>query len=218
MAIDIIGISGSPVRNSNTDRLVQAVLEASGLETEFVKLSNISVAPCRACKRCVEDNVCKVKDDFPALAEKVKSARAMVIGSYCPYSSLDGFTKAFMERLWSMRHQTNLNRGKLIVTAVTGLMPQIIEQVSQMLAMEIMIERMELVGQLHVSGNVPCLTCGKGDVCEMSGASVLFGPDAKISAELCVAVEDQKEVWDKALQLGQTIGKRLRSGRQVSVN
>ncbi len=210
MSNKILGISGSPVKNSNTDRLVQAVMEASGLEFELIKLSDYSVAPCRACKRCVNDNVCKVDDDFPALAEKVKAAEALVIGSYCPYSSLDGFSKAFMERLWSMRHVTNLNRGKQVVTIVTGLIPQIREQVSQMLAIEIMMERMELVGQLQVGGNVPCLTCGKGDVCEMSGARQLFGPDAKISAELCVSVEDQKEVWDKALQLGETIGNTVR--------
>jgi multimeric flavodoxin WrbA len=33
----IIEISGSPVKHSNTDRLVQAVLDASELRTEFVK-------------------------------------------------------------------------------------------------------------------------------------------------------------------------------------
>jgi len=211
MSISILGISGSPIKNSNTDRLVQAVLDASGLEAEFIKLSDYSVAPCRACKRCVRDNICKVEDDFPVLAEKVKAADAMVIGSYCPYSSIDGFTKAFMERLWSMRHVTHLNRGKKVITIVTGLMEPIRDQVSQALAMAIMEEQMELIGQLKVDGNVPCLTCGKGDVCEMSGARVLFGPDAKISAKLCVSVEDQKEVWDEALQLGRIIGDKVRS-------
>ena len=210
MSVAILGISGSPVKNSNTDRLVQAVLTASGLESEFVKLCDFSIAPCRACKRCVRDNICKVDDDFPALAEKVKQAGAMVIGAYCPYSSLDGFTKAFMERLWSMRHVTNLSRGKLMVTIVTGLMEPIRDQVSQALAMEIMLEQMELVGQLKVDGNVPCLTCGQGDVCEMSGARVLF-PEDKISAKLCVKVEDQTEVWEEALQLGRTLGQRLKS-------
>ena len=74
MSIEVLGVSGSPIRNSNTDRLVQAVLGATGLETEFVKLSRIDVRPCRACKGCVEDNICKVKNDFPALAEKLKEA------------------------------------------------------------------------------------------------------------------------------------------------
>ena len=40
MSAQILGISGSPVRHSNTDRAVQAVLDATGLESEFIKLSN----------------------------------------------------------------------------------------------------------------------------------------------------------------------------------
>ena len=45
MGPQIIGISGSPIKNSNTDRLIQAVLGGSGLKTEFVKLSSINVKP-----------------------------------------------------------------------------------------------------------------------------------------------------------------------------
>jgi multimeric flavodoxin WrbA len=32
MSLQILGISGSPIKNSNTDHLVQAVLDASGLQ------------------------------------------------------------------------------------------------------------------------------------------------------------------------------------------
>ena len=49
MQPQIVGISGSPIKNSNTDRLIQTVLESSGLSTEFVKLSKINVRPCIAC-------------------------------------------------------------------------------------------------------------------------------------------------------------------------
>jgi len=41
VTIEILGISGSPIKNSNTDRLVKALLDATGLESEFVKLSRI---------------------------------------------------------------------------------------------------------------------------------------------------------------------------------
>jgi shikimate 5-dehydrogenase len=34
MQPQIIGISGSPIKNSNTDRLIHAVLESSGLSSE----------------------------------------------------------------------------------------------------------------------------------------------------------------------------------------
>ena len=46
MRTQIIGISGSPIKNSNTDRLVQAVLNSSGLKSEFVKLSKHNIKPC----------------------------------------------------------------------------------------------------------------------------------------------------------------------------
>jgi hypothetical protein len=41
-----MGLSGSRVKNSSTDRLIQAVLESCGLSSEFVKLGKINVRPC----------------------------------------------------------------------------------------------------------------------------------------------------------------------------
>ena len=84
MGIKVLGISGSPIKDSNTDRLVKTILDATGIESEFVKLSTMNVRPCLACKKCVPDNICKVDDDFPELAEKVKTAQALVIGGYTP--------------------------------------------------------------------------------------------------------------------------------------
>lgn len=45
MSIAVSGISGGPVKNSNTDRLVKAGMYASGLKSEFVKLNLIDVKP-----------------------------------------------------------------------------------------------------------------------------------------------------------------------------
>ncbi len=210
MSTKVLGISGSPVKNSNTDRLVQAMLEATGQEAEFVKLSKIMVRPCFACKQCVKDNICKVKDDFQALAEKIKAAQSLIIGGYTPYGQIDGFTKALLERFWSFRHVNNLLRGKLCATVLTGIEPHALDNVNQALAAEIRdYERMELMGQLTVQGNLPCLTCGEGDDCEMSGLKVMYGPDAKTSDFGYTRVEDQAEVWEEATRLGRMIGERI---------
>ena len=210
MGIKALGISGSPIKNSNTDRLVHAMLDATGLESEFVKLSDFNVRPCRACKKCVPDNICKVKDDYPNLAEKIKKAKALVIGAYIPYGQIDGFTKALLERFWSLRHVNNLLRGKLCATILTGLNPDALDNVNQALATELRdYERMELVGQLSVQGNLPCLTCGEGDGCEMSGVKVLYGQNAKTSDHRYSRVENQKEVWKNATRLGRLICERL---------
>ena len=210
MDIQALGISGSPVKNSNTDRLVQSILDSTGIESEFVKLSKINVRPCFACKKCVQDNICKVKDDFQELAEKIKNVKALIIGAYTPYGQIDGFTKALLERFWSLRHVNNLLRGKLCVTVLTGLDTRVLDNVNQSLADEIKLyERMDLLGQLTVQGNVPCLTCGEGDECKMSGMKIMYGPDAKTSDFGYSRVEDQREVWESAVQLGRLIGERL---------
>ncbi|MBS3755326.1 MAG: NAD(P)H-dependent oxidoreductase [Desulfobacterales bacterium] len=47
--IKILNASGSPIQNSNTDRAVKTVLEATGAETAFIKLSEFQIEPCRAC-------------------------------------------------------------------------------------------------------------------------------------------------------------------------
>lgn len=210
MTIEILGISGSPIKNSNTDRLVKAVLDASGLESEFVKLSKINVRPCLACKKCVPDNICKVKDDFPELAEKIKKADAMVIGAYIPYGQIDGFTKSLLERFWSLRHVNNLLRGKLAATVLTGMMPDALDNANQSLAAELVeYEHMELVGQLTVQGNVPCIYCGEGETCVQSGFRQMYGPDARTSDYAYARVEDQKEVWEEAIRIGRLIRDRL---------
>lgn len=213
MSIDVIGISGSPRKNSNTDRLINTILESTGVESEFVKLSMISVRPCLGCFKCVKDNVCKEEDDFPALAEKIKKAKALVIGGYTPYSQIDGFTKALLERFWSLRHQTNLLKGKMVATILTGISPEAQTGVNQSLAMEMEnYENMELLGQLSVQGNVPCSFCGVGDKCKMSAFNLgMFDPGTKTSDIEYNRVEDQEVVYEKARVIGRLMGKRLKN-------
>jgi len=207
----ILGISGSPISRSNTDRLIQEVLKASGLRAEFFKLSDLQVRPCIACLGCKEDNICKVPDDFPALAEKVRMAGAVVVGGYCPYGAVDGFTKAFLERLFSLRHRHGLNRGKLAVVITTGIgrgAPGL-EEASAQMAHALRLEGMEVLGQLKVVGNPECLVCGFGESCPMSALPWVFGEDIIVSPEKFCQVEDQAETWQQAQHLGQEIARRL---------
>ena len=212
MHTQIIGISGSPIKNSNTDRLIKAVLDASGLASEFVKLSRINVRPCIACLGCKKDNVCRVKDDFPDLAEKVRRAGAVVVGGYAPYGGVDGFTKAFLERLFSLRHQNGLNRGKLAVAVATGIgrgAPGLEEAAGQ-IAHALNLEGMEVLGRLKATGNPECMVCGYGETCPMSALPWIFGDDVAVTPEKFCRVEDQEETWRQAGDLGRVIGRRLK--------
>ncbi len=208
----IFGISGSPIKNSNTDRLIQKVLESSGLRYEFIKLSLLQVRPCMACLGCTADNVCKVKDDFPPLAEKVRSAGALVVGGYAAYGAVDGFTKAFLERLFSLRHQNGLNRGKLAVVVATGIgrgAPGLDETAAQ-IAHALQMEGMEVLGQLKAVGNPECMVCGYGESCPMSALPWVFGEDTTVTPEKFSRVEDQEALWNQADELGKLLHQRLR--------
>ncbi|TKB09660.1 flavodoxin family protein [Desulforhopalus sp. IMCC35007] len=212
MKPQVIGISGSPIKNSNTDRAVQAVLNHTGLETEFIKLSKYKVQPCIACLGCTKDNICKVKDDFQEIAEKVKHAGAIVVGGYPPYGTVDAFTKAFLERLFSLRHQNGLNRGKLAVTVVTaiGRGAPGLDEASAQISLALTMEGMEVLGQLKVVGNPECMVCGFGQSCSMSALPWIFKDDTTVTPEKFCQVEDQKETWQQAEKLGKEITERLK--------
>ena len=204
MTPQILGISGSPIKNSNTDRLIKAVLNASGLSSEFIKLSKIKIGPCIACLGCRSDNICKVSDDFPELAEKVKNAGAIVVGGYAAYGSLNAFTKSFLERLFSLRHQNGLNRGKLAVVVSTGIgrgAPGV-DLANEQIAQALCMEGMNVLGHLKVTGNPECMVCGYGETCPMSALPWIFGEDVKVTPEKFNKVEDQKAVWEEAASLG----------------
>lgn len=212
MAAKLIGVSGSPHKNSNTDRLIKAVMAASGLSSEFVKLSRIKVGPCIACLGCVDDNICKLSDDFPALAEKLKTAGALVVGGFPTYGSVNGLTKCFLERFYSLRHQRGLMSGKAAAVVVVGNgrgapgREETAAQISNVLKME----GMELVGQVIATGNPNCFVCGHGEGCSLGAVARLYGLGVKVTDDLFAQVEGQPQVMAQAAKLGQALAEKLK--------
>ena len=181
------------MRDSNTDRLIKTVLDSNELSFEFIKPSKINGHPCIGCLGCKKDNICKVKNDFPDLAEKVRKGGALVVGGYSPYGAVDGFTKAFIERLFSLRHQNGRNRGKLAVVITTGIgrgAPGF-EEASNQIAHALKFEGMEVLGQLKATGNSECMVCGFVEICPMSTLPWIFSDDTKVTPEKFCKVEDQ---------------------------
>lgn len=235
----ILGISGSPVENSNTDTLVKTMIESSGLELEFVKLSDLKIAPCLACKKCVYTNRCVHDDDFKWLSKKVLDADALVIGTPVMYGSASAFTKAFLERLWSLRHVNLLTNGKIGATAVVGW--SFTEEVSKWLNYVMMIDGVEVTGSVIGHGSPACFTCGPGETCshsvwnttkkleKMTGHS--FGMDKIYEGYLeelpnnnpiknpsykimkCISIKDQPETMEKAVSIGKLMATKLKTQR-----
>lgn len=212
----VIGVSGSAIPNSNTDRAVKAVLKATGLETEFIKLSKFKIAPCTACLGCVETNICVIKDDAIALAEKVKEADALVIGGYTPYSSLDSRTKTFIERLYPLRHKHGYMAGKPGVGVVSCAIPvgnEMLPPAGDMgvnaIKYYMMEEGMNFLGAVRVVGNVPCIKCNAEGECTISGLKMVYGSTANADSVGINVFEDQPETIEMTQKLGKEIAKIL---------
>jgi len=108
-----------------------------------------------------------------------------------------------------MRHQKNLNEGKQVVIVVSGVLPMTSKPVSQIIAHHMRMENMKVIETILIRGNVPCLTCGRGSDCKMSGAPVLFGKGTKASSDLCIRVEDQVDVQKQINQIGEVLHDHL---------
>lgn len=99
----VIGFSGSPRRDGNTDRFVQRVLagaESAGAETGFYRLDDMQIRGCRACMGCRRKPECSIDDDFSPLLPDIFAADALVLGSPVYMWQVTGQTKLFMDRLY----------------------------------------------------------------------------------------------------------------------
>lgn len=209
----ILGISGSSRKEgrSGTMKLVQTVLENTGLEYELISLKNKSIGGCIACLGCVKDNVCKVDDDLKPLREKIVQADAYVIGAPNYYSTLNALTHAFLERWFQFRHQTGRTQwGKLAVAVgvggVSGQAP------ADELEKFFMYNFIETVAKVSGQGAASCYTCGFGETCQVGIPTMIHGPGVKITDNIIPDVTKQPDVMAAAVEAGKLLGKRLSQG------
>lgn len=209
----VMGISGSPIPDSNTDRAVKLVMAATGAAKQwFYKLSDYTITPCRACLGCVTTNRCVIDDDAIMLAEKAFKADILIIGGYTPYSSLDSRTKALLERLYPLRHRHGLMVGKPGAAVITCAvppgqegMPPACENGINAIHYYMMEEGMRYVGGVKVLGNVPCIKCGSGSQCQVSGIKMIHGPGATAESIGVNTLEAQAETVAALKQLGEDL-------------
>lgn len=106
----IVGLSGSPRQDGNTDLLVREALKEAagqGVETEFISLAGKDVQPCRACYACRREGVqgkCAIDDDLAAIFERLTAADGIIIGSPVYFLSVTAQLKALFDRGLVLRY------------------------------------------------------------------------------------------------------------------
>lgn len=204
----VLGVSGSPRRDSTTAQLVQEVLAGCECDTEFLSLSGRSIGPCIACLGCVKDNVCKVADDMRDLRDTVVEADAYVVGAANYYSAPNGLAHCFLERFYQFRHREGKAvAGKLgVAVGVGGGDPApVIAGIETFFR----YHQIECVGSVGAQGPACCFTCGYGETCRVGAIHMFFGPGTKITDEIIPDLSKQPEATEQAHALGKALSDRL---------
>ena len=86
MSVKVLGISGTPVKDGNCDKLVQVALgaaeEIEDVVTEFVTLADKKISVCEHCQHCIISiTYCRIEDDAQALWEQIKACDGVIIGA-----------------------------------------------------------------------------------------------------------------------------------------
>ena len=106
----VVGIMGSPRRNSNTELLLDAALhgaEECGATTRTVRVCEMAIEPCREYYHCAVDGTCSINDDMSELYQVLVSSDRIVLASPIFFYGLTSQVKAVVDRcqaLWVRRH------------------------------------------------------------------------------------------------------------------
>lgn len=109
MAVNVLGISGSPRIRGNTEKLLDAFLkgaEGAGGDVEKVILKKLNFRSCMGCNKCHKTGVCIVKDDLTPLLEKIMKTDVLALSSPIYSMGITSELKALIDRgqyLWARK-------------------------------------------------------------------------------------------------------------------
>ncbi len=205
----ILGISGSPKKGGNTDRMIQALLEKSGKETEFVNLSRLKFDPCRGCCHlCASTNMCGVKDDLHPYLALVRDAEALVLGTPYQMGHPTGFMFNFITRLECFHHAhiALINKPAVLVSA--GSQKKEMQLNKGIPRFETIVShgnQIKPLGHIYYnSQSPPCLRCGEGQHCKVGGYWKYVAEEdedflnkTEVSEKLIKSWEDNPEIVEE---------------------
>ncbi len=112
--MQVLYISGSPRKKSNTDYLLKSMLSMTG--GEFVKLTDYKVEPCLSCWACLKSGKCAIEDDMKhTIIPMLLEADALVLGTPVYFNNVSAQMKAFIDRTWSIKEELRNKIGGAVV-------------------------------------------------------------------------------------------------------
>ena len=170
----IIGFSSGTVgRLGNADRMVKEIMEESGHEYEFVKLTDLVFSGCKGCSwLCSKPQICTLEDNLLPYYQKIKQADAVVVGSTVHGGGITADTLAFLERFYGYNHVERTIQNKPFIGVVCGYRTTetAAKQLSRTLGRYQLLDMVE-----YQSSTPPCFRCGRHQECNIGGLYRMLG-------------------------------------------
>ncbi|MFC2027759.1 flavodoxin family protein [Chloroflexota bacterium] len=118
----ILGIIGSPRRNSNTEILVKEAMDGAreiGAEIEIIDITQKNINPCNACALCLDTSECVITDDMQHIYAKLLEADGIFIGTPVYFWNVSSQVKILIDRTYPLMWNRKL-RGKVGGIAVVA--------------------------------------------------------------------------------------------------
>ncbi len=130
----ILALVGSYRKHGNTSRMVDlfsAQMRAEAehadepFEFETLNLGHTDIQPCRGCRVCFDkgEQNCPLKDDIPAIKEKMQAADAWIIATPVYVGDMSGILKNWEDRLAYICHRPEFGGKSVFLLATTGGSP-----------------------------------------------------------------------------------------------
>ena len=120
----VLLINGSPKAKGNTAFALEQMAEvfaAQGIDTEIIQVGHLSIRGCIACGSCYKTGKCVFVDAVNEVAEKLRTADGLVLGSPVYYASANATLTAFLDRLFYSSHfDMRMKVGASIAVARRG--------------------------------------------------------------------------------------------------
>ena len=105
MSDNILILSGSPRKGSNTDQLVDAFIkgaEGSGKTVTLFRVAEMKIGGCLGCCYCFShDGKCVLKDDMSQISEALRYADTVVLASPIYFANVSSQLKAAIDRTYA---------------------------------------------------------------------------------------------------------------------
>jgi multimeric flavodoxin WrbA len=115
----LLGLSFSPRKQGNTERLLERVFvgaERHGAQTDLYRAAEKEIRPCIGCGTCFQSGLCPIQDDMQELYDKLVATDGIVFGTPVYFYNMTAQGKAVIDRTIAL-----INPDRTLANKVGGV-------------------------------------------------------------------------------------------------